>query len=81
MNSELIDSSVIKIPEILKPFTNGIDYHNVHHLNPGVPSYNIRKCYEEMKSKGLLKNRVIVYNEMLKSLTHTLYDDINHKYV
>lgn len=81
MNAELIDSSVIKIPEILKPFTNGIEYHNVHHLNPGVPSYNIRKCYEEMRNKKLLKNREIGYAEMFKSLSHQFYDDQNNVYL
>ena len=45
MNAELNGSSVLKIPLFLKPFTNGIEYHNVHHLNPGVPSYTIKKCY------------------------------------
>ena len=57
-NAELNGSSVLKIPFLLKPFTNGIEYHNVHHINPGVPSYNIKKCYEELRKKNyyIIKN-------------------------
>ena len=44
-NAELNGSSVLKIPFLLKPFTNGIEYHNVHHINPGVPSYNIKNHF------------------------------------
>lgn len=81
MNAELNGSSVLKIPEILKPFTNGIEYHNVHHVNPGVPSYNIRNCYEELREKGLLKNREIGVYEMWEALSHTIYDNKSDKYV
>lgn len=81
MNAELNGSSVLKIPEILKPFTNGIEYHNVHHLNPGVPSYNIRNCYEELRKKGLLKNKEIDGYEMWEALSHTMYDNESDKYV
>jgi len=81
MNAELNGSSVLKIPLLLKPFTNGIEYHNVHHLNPGVPSYNIKKCYEELRSKDLLKNREIDLYEMLEALTYTIYDNDSNKYI
>ena len=66
---------------VLKPFTNGIEYHNVHHLNPGVPSYNIRNCYEELRKKGLLKNKEIDGYEMWEALSHTMYDNESDKYV
>jgi len=40
-------STFLDIPLILKPFTNGIEYHHIHHLNTNVPSYYIAKCHEE----------------------------------
>jgi len=80
-NSELNGSSVLKIPEFLKPFTNGIEYHNVHHINPGVPSYNIRKCYEELREKEMLKNHEYSMKEMFDALSHTLYDSKKDKYI
>ena len=81
MNAELMGSSVLYIPYVLKPFTNGIEYHNVHHINPGVPSYNIRKCYEDLRNRGLLKNRTIGLKEMYISMGHTLYDEKLQKYI
>lgn len=81
MNAELNGSSVLQIPELLKPFTNGIEYHNVHHVNPGVPSYNIRSCYEELRKEGLLKNREVDVYEMWEALSHTMYDVENDKYI
>lgn len=80
-NAELNGSSVLKIPFLLKPFTNGIEYHNVHHINPGVPSYNIKKCYEELRKKKLLHNKEYSLMEMFEGLSHTLYDSKKDKYV
>ena len=80
-NSELNGSSVLKIPAFLKPFTNGIEYHNVHHINPGVPSYNIQKCYEELCEKDMLKNHEYSVEEMFDALFHTLYDSKKDKYI
>ena len=81
MNAELNGSSVLNIPYIFKLFTNGIEYHNVHHINPAVPSYNIKKCYEELKEKKLIKNREVKLSEMIESLTYTIYDVNQNKYV
>ena len=80
-NSDMATSSVLKIPEILKPFTNGIEYHSVHHINPGVPSYNLRKCYEELKEKNLIKYKELGIKEILISLNNTLFDEKTKKYI
>ena len=80
MNAELNDSSVLKIPNFLKIFTNGIEYHNVHHINPGVPCYNIQKCYEELKEKDLLKNKEVGFSEMVEALGYKIYDTTDDKY-
>jgi omega-6 fatty acid desaturase (delta-12 desaturase) len=80
MNAELNDSSVLKIPNFLKIFTNGIEYHNVHHVNPGVPCYNIQRCYEELIEKNLLKNKEVGFSEMVESLGYTIYDIELDKY-
>mmetsp|Transcript_11061 Transcript_11061/g.40508 ORF Transcript_11061/g.40508 Transcript_11061/m.40508 type:complete len:420 (+) Transcript_11061:86-1345(+) len=42
----LLGSSYIQIPEALKWFSCGIEYHHIHHLNVAVPSYKIRECHE-----------------------------------
>ena len=41
-------STFLEIPYLLKFFTNGIEYHHIHHLNVMVPSYNIEKCHTSL---------------------------------
>lgn len=79
-NAELLGSSVLKIPPILSYFSNGIEYHNVHHLDPGVPSYNIRRCYEDLVLRQLLVDDKVSYSQSLKSLFHTMYNEDKKKY-
>jgi len=79
-NAELLGSSVLKIPPILSFFTNGIEYHNIHHLDPGIPSYNIRKCYEDLVLHQLLYDNKIGYIQSIKSLFHTIYNEKKEKY-
>jgi hypothetical protein len=38
------------IPKLLRPFTNGIEYHHIHHLNTNVASYNIEECHESFEN-------------------------------
>ena len=39
-------STFLYIPQMLRPFTNGIEYHHIHHLNTNVASYAINSCHE-----------------------------------
>jgi omega-6 fatty acid desaturase (delta-12 desaturase) len=55
-NADLLGASVLQIPWFLEYFTNGIEYHNIHHTDPGMPSYNIKRCYYELCEMNLLPN-------------------------
>ena len=79
-NAELKGASILQIPEFLKFFTNGIEYHNVHHLDPAVPSYNIRKCYYEIVDKGLIQDNQISYYQSFISLFHTIFNEKTQRY-
>ena len=39
-------SSFYKLPAVFRWFSSNIGYHHVHHLNPGIPSYLLKKCFE-----------------------------------
>ena len=79
-NAELLGASVIKVPSFLDYFTSGIEYHNIHHLDPGIPSYNIKKCYEELCALGLLPNNKIGYKQQYDSLFHTIFNEKTQLY-
>lgn len=44
-------STLLEVPFWLKPFTNGIEYHHIHHLNTNVASYAIQECHEAYDHK------------------------------
>jgi len=46
----LYGSSIIDMPELLKWFSCGIEYHHIHHLNAKVPSFRMRSCHEAAPS-------------------------------
>jgi len=41
-------SSFYKLPLVLDWITGHIGYHHIHHLNPRIPNYNLRRCYREI---------------------------------
>jgi len=79
-NAELLGASVVKIPWFLEYFTNGIEYHNIHHLDPGIPSYNMKKCYYELVNLGLIPDNKIGYNQSFTSLFHTIFNEKTQLY-
>ena len=79
-NAELLGASVIKIPPIIDYFTSGIEYHNIHHLDPGIPSYNIKKCYNELCALGFIPDNKIGYKQQYDSLFHTIFNEKTELY-
>jgi len=79
-NAELLGASVLTIPSWLEYSTNGIEYHNVHHLDPGIPGYKTKKCYYELVDQGLIPDNKIGYEQMFKSLFHVLYNEQTQRY-
>ena len=79
-NAELLGASVLEIPPLIDYFTSGIEYHNIHHLDPGIPSYNIKKCYNELCALGLLLDNKIGYKQQYDSLFHTIFNQKTELY-
>ena len=79
-NAELYGASVLQIPCIVDFFTFGIEYHNVHHLDPGIPGYNTRGCYYDLVNRGLIPDNKIGYLQSIQSLMHTIYDETTELY-
>lgn len=79
-NAELSGASVLKIPFFLEFFTNGIEYHNVHHIDPGIPSYNTKMIYYQLVEKGLIPDTKIGYLQELSSLCHTIFNEKTQLY-
>lgn len=55
--SSIMGSSFIVIPPYLnfvKFFTNGFEYHHIHHLNPRIPGYNLEKYHDYVVEDNIL---------------------------
>ena len=39
-------SSFFRLPRVLRWFSADIGYHHVHHLNPRIPNYRLKRCFD-----------------------------------
>jgi omega-6 fatty acid desaturase (delta-12 desaturase) len=82
-NSGLLCSSFIQIPNCLKYFYMGIEYHHIHHMNSKIPGYNLQKFHEEVVSKSNLFDNIIKLTiaDCYNNLWLILYDETKKKYI
>ena len=62
-------SSFYNLPTILRWFSGNIGYHHVHHLNPMIPNYHLKKCSDsipELRAKESLTIRKSLHCHRLK---------------
>ena len=45
-DSALRGSSFLDLPPVLRFFSGNIGYHHVHHLNAGIPNYNLKRAHD-----------------------------------
>ena len=72
-NAALEGSSVYRLPVILEWFTGAIGYHNVHHLNPRVPNYRLKKAY--LSIPDLQKGYIVTFFRSFKLSLLCFYDE------
>lgn len=66
-------SSFYKLPPILRWFTGNIGFHHIHHLNPSIPNYHLKKCQNEIVE--LQEIKPLTFFNSLKSLRLKVYDE------
>ena len=79
MSVALRGSSYFKLPKILQWFTGNIGLHHIHHVQPGIPNYNLQQCYDEVPALQAVKT--ITLKASIRSLRLGLYDEKNKKLV
>ncbi len=78
-SAALKGSSFYKLPRFLQWFTGNIGFHHVHHLNPGIPNYNLEKCHGEHPMFQEVKT--ITLGSSMKSMSFRLWDEQRKKLV
>lgn len=72
-------SSFFKLPAVLRWFSGNIGYHHIHHLNPRIPNYNLKRCYDNIK---LLQNvKPITLLSSFKLMFLHLYDEKSRRLI
>ena len=74
-------SSYLVLPEFLKLFTAGIEYHHIHHLSSRVPSYRLRACHEEAPEEMWKGIRTMTISEGWDSMKLVLWSDVKERLV
>ncbi|MCF8069252.1 MAG: fatty acid desaturase [Desulfobacterales bacterium] len=72
-------SSYFRLPAVLRWFSGNIGFHHIHHLNPRIPNYNLKKCYDAvpaLHAKAPLTIMKSFYCTRLK-----LWDEMRQKMV
>jgi omega-6 fatty acid desaturase (delta-12 desaturase) len=79
VDSALHGSSVFIFPPVLRWFSASIGIHNVHHLIPHIPNYNLKRCWKE--NELFAEAQVISFWEGLQALRLRLWDEQTGRYV
>lgn len=73
IKAALQGSSFYRLPGVLRWFSGNIGYHHIHHLNPRIPNYALKRCYNEVPEVQQVKP--ITIKTSLKSLFLHLWDE------
>jgi omega-6 fatty acid desaturase (delta-12 desaturase) len=65
-------ASYYRLPRVLEWMTGRIGLHHVHHLDPKIPNYHLRRCHDE---NGMLQTvTVLTIRESIRTASLKLWD-------
>jgi omega-6 fatty acid desaturase (delta-12 desaturase) len=74
-SAALEGSTLLHVPGFLKPFTNGIEYHHIHHLHTLVPSYAIQDCHDHFPNWQACGICEVDSDLAWESLSNVMYEE------
>jgi omega-6 fatty acid desaturase (delta-12 desaturase) len=78
-DAALQGSSYLRLPKVLQFFTGNIGLHHVHHLNAGIPNYNLQRAHDE--NEILQDVRTLSLLDGLRAVNLKLWDEDRGKMV
>ena len=79
LDASVSGSSFCELPRWLDWLTLHVGYHHVHHVNPRVPNYSLRRCHEEIDR--LRETPPLSLRAGLRSPLLALWDETRHKLI
>jgi len=80
MTSALKGSTYYKVPKLFNWLTGNIGIHHVHHLNPAIPNYNLKKCIEENPWLNQFPT-IIGLRESFSLISNKLWDETQERMI
>lgn len=80
VTSALKGSTYYKIPRLFNWLTGHIGLHHIHHLNPAIPNYNLKKCIQENPWLNQFST-IISFKDSLKLASHKLWDETQQRMI
>ncbi len=72
-SAAIAGSSYLRRPRLLDWITGHIAFHHVHHLNPRIPHYNLRRSHEESAMFGSI--HVLTVRDSMRAFSLKLWDE------
>ncbi len=80
LTSALRGSTYYKVPAIFNWLTGSIGIHHIHHLNPAIPNYNLKKALEDNPWVNQYVT-VLTFWESLKLASNKLWDESQQRMI
>lgn len=74
-------SSLLEVPNVLKWFTMGIEYHHIHHFCTRVPGYNLQRCHLEAPAELFTCVHILGMPQWARSLRLQAWDEEKAEFV
>lgn len=74
--SALLGASYYRLPAVLQWFSGNIGFHQIHHLSPRIPNYQLEACYRENEMIRR-HSQVISLKESFRTVRLALIDESN----
>jgi omega-6 fatty acid desaturase (delta-12 desaturase) len=75
----LYGSSYYRLPRVLEWMTGSIGLHHVHHLDPRIPNYHLRRAHESAPEFNSVPTLTI--RQSLRSVGLKLWDEVENRLV
>lgn len=80
LTAALRGSTYYKVPRVFNWLTGNIGIHHIHHLNPAIPNYNLKKALEENPWVNKYTT-ILSFWDSLKLASHKLWDESQQRMI
>jgi acyl-lipid omega-6 desaturase (Delta-12 desaturase) len=73
VRAAFVGASFYDLPAVLRWFSGNIGYHFLHHIESGIPNYNLRACYQAVSE--LQRKAPLTFGKSLRCIRLKVWDE------